>query len=324
MAVNIRFDYYNLKVDKKRKRSTDEGAQYFGRIPLSELCQWVNDYYVDNIESFNDHGITLAEYKYGKKWVKWVNASDDNGKLKLLFTFNDKQVDPRFLTDNADNVLAQPIPSEEHGQRTLLHIVFNPDNNSICVQNVPGFTKDFLIRLIVRLIQKVSPVDYWIATDPVTEVEIPCRPEVEIGSITTDEVLQSIHNGGLRGLVITNNQYQMGDFDVQNHLTSKKTKLTLRADGDSFLNTTRQALIEWANRVTQNVSDFQNPTVSLLVKDLQTGSEVEHEIIDGLIDNFGKKTFLNWDDRNEETHEQIKSEIPKPVTQFFDKMIRQF
>lgn len=324
MATNIRFDYYQLTVDKQRRRSTEQGQQYFGRLSAINICQWVNDYYQSNLTDFGDHGLHLLDFHNGKKWIKWVRSEFTNNKLKLLFTFNDKQIDPRYLADNQDNVLAQPIPNEHFGQRSLLHIVINADTGIICVQNIAGFTKPFLERLVRHLIERVTDQNFWQATDSMTQEPINCKPAVEITNVTTDEILQTVQHGGLRGLTITKNEYDIGSFDQTNHLTSKKTKIIIRADGNSFINTTRDTLLQWANLVAREKSDLDDPTVSLLVKDPQTGSEVEHEIINNLIDGFGKKTYLNWEDRDDETHNNIANELPLPITQFFNLMIERF
>ncbi len=287
MAVRIRFDYYTLTVNKKRKRKASTGQNYFGEISLPDICQMIDDYAQNN--NFGIHGKHIINYYHGKKWVKWVKSELTDNHLKLLLTFNDKEVDPRFLTDNNDAVLAQPIPNEHYGQRTVLHIVIHPTDNSICVQNIQGFTKELLNQLIVKLILLVTDDDYWQAIDPVGGDEIACNPYVELHTQTTDEVLQTIQNGGLRGLVITHSEYQLSRFDRENHLRNLKTQVVIRADSDSFINITRERLLNWANRVTAEKSDLVNPTVSLLVKDPQTQSEVQHQIINGTVDGFAKK-----------------------------------
>lgn len=323
MATNIRFDYYQLTVDKKRKRETQQGNQFFGRIPLSDIVQLIMNY--ANTHHLGEHGLHLLSYAHGKKWIKWVNAELEDNKLKLLFTFNDKQVDPRFLTNSDDNILAQPIPNEEYGQRNLLHIVINPNHSNICVQNIIGFTKEYLQRLFIKLIDLVSDDDIWIVNDPVNpDEEITCKPFVEISNLTTDTVLQTIQNGGLRGLVITQNDYELSGFDRENYLTQQKTQITIRAQSDSFINIARDRLIGWARQVTAEKTNLDNPTISLLVKDPQTGSEVQHEILNNIVEGFSKKVFLNWDDRTEDTTRDVASKIPKPIAQFYATMINGF
>lgn len=323
MANNIRFDYYQITIDRKRQRETQQGNQFFGRIPLSDIVQLIMNY--ANTHHLGEHGLHLLNYAHGKKWIKWVNAELEGNKLKLLFTFNDKQVDPRFLTNSDDNILAQPIPNEEYGQRNLLHIVINPDDNNICVQNIVGFTKEYLQRLFVKLINLVTDDDFWIVNDLVNPTEtIHCKPYVEISNLTTDTVLHTIQNGGLRGLVITQNDYELSRFDRDNHLTQQKTQITIRAEGDSFINIARDRLIGWVRGVTTEKTNLNNPTIALLVKDPQTGSEVQHEILNDIVESFSKKVFLNWSDRTEETTQNVASKIPKPIAQFYATMINGF
>lgn len=261
-----------------------------------------------------------------KKWIKWVNADFDKNKdkLKLLFSFNDKEVDPRLLTDNQDNVLAQPIPNENYGQRTLLHIVISPKHGKICVQNISGFGKERLQKLIIKLLELVANDNIWTATDAVTEKDVLCKPCVEINFATNDTVLSIVNNGGLRGLVITERTIANSKFDKDNHLTQQNTEITIRANPESFIKNTKKTLIGWANKVAKQKSNASNPSISLLIKDPQTQSEVKHEILNGVIDGFSHKCFLNWKDRDEATHSGIGNKIPTPIAQFYAKMIENF
>ncbi len=324
MAINIRFDYFNLKISKERKRKSDQGQQFFGNISLSEFCTWLYDYYTQN--TFGEHGIEVIGYNHRKKWIKWVNADFDQNrdKLKLLFSFNDKEVDPRLLADNQDNVLAQPIPNEDYGLRTLLHIVISPKQDKICVQNITGFGKEKLQKLIIKLLDLVSPDDIWTAINPVDAKDVLCKPCVEINFATTDTVLSIVNNGGLRGLVITKQKLADSKFDKDNHITQQNTEITIRANPKDSVEYTKDTLIDWAKKVTKKKSNLTNPNISLLIKDPQTQSEVKHEILNGVIDGFSHKCFLHWNDRTKITHQQIANEIPTSVAQFYDKMIENF
>ncbi|UZA10111.1 hypothetical protein [Moraxella bovis] len=326
MAINIRFDYFNIKLSKERKRKSEQGQQFFGDINLTDFCAWLHNYYIQKNDTFGEHGIEVISYSHRKKWIKWVNADFDKNKdkLKLLFSFNDKEVDPRLLTDNQDNVLAQPIPNENYGQRTLLHIVISPKHGKICVQNISGFGKERLQKLIIKLLELVANDNIWTATDPVTEKDVLCKPCVEINFATNDTVLSIVNNGGLRGLVITERTIANSKFDKDNHLTQQNTEITIRANPESFIRNTKKTLIGWANKVAKQKSNASNPSISLLIKDPQTQSEVKHEILNGVIDGFSHKCFLNWKDRDEATHSGIGNKTPTPIAQFYAKMIENF
>lgn len=325
MAINIRFDYFCIKLSKQRKRQTEQGQQFFGDIDLSDLCQWLNNYYAQN--TFGDHGIEIIGYNHRKKWIKWVSADFDKSqdKLKLLFSFNDKEVDPRLLTDDQDNVLAQPIPNGNYGQRTLLHIVISPQDGKICVQNITGFDKNKLQKLIIKLLELVSPDDIWTAADPVNEKDVLCKPCVEIDFATTDRVLSIINDGGLRGLVISERKSTSSKFDQDNHLTQQNTDIVIRTNPKSFVKYSLDKLNAWVGRVAKEKSGhINNPNTALLIKDPQTNSEVKYEILNGVIDGFSQKCFLNWGDRTDATREGIASEKPTPIAQFYAKMIENF
>lgn len=322
MAVNIRFDYYNLDIDICRKRSSEQGQQFFGRVDLSDFCIWINNYFKSN--KFGKHGESLINYANDKKWVKWVSSELNKGQLKLLFTFSDKEVDPRLLTDRQDNVLSQPIPSVEYGQRTLLHMVISPKHGKICIQNVVGFTKEYLHRLLSMLLSKVAPSETWQARDPVSEEDIECRGQLVLSVATTDKVLDIIHNGGLRGLMISEKYYGTDRFDSAHHLKQTTTNIMIRADGSQFTKITLGGIADWVNKVVRKKSHLKDPSLALVIQDPDTGSEVKYEILNGVIDGFAQKAFLNWGDRTKKTHEAIAKEIPTPILQFYDTMIKGF
>lgn len=80
MAINIRFDYFNIKLSKERKRKSKQGQQYFGDINLSDFCTWLHDYCTQN--PLGEHGTEIFSYNYHKKWIKWVGADFDKDKIR--------------------------------------------------------------------------------------------------------------------------------------------------------------------------------------------------------------------------------------------------
>src|SRR5699024_7144056 len=129
-----------------------------------------------NTNEFKDHGKHILQYKEGKKWIRWVKIDHDkkNNIYKMLCTFNDTEVDPRLLANISDSVLTQEIPNE-YGQRTLLHLVFKPDQidpsqANVSIQVINGFTKNYIIRLITQLIKLIkSDEGFWKDKDPMTQ-----------------------------------------------------------------------------------------------------------------------------------------------------------
>lgn len=334
MAVNIKFNYYNLSIDKKRARGTDQGPQYFGKIKIDDFCQWLADYQKSNISEFDKHGKHVINYKEGKKWVRWVSLECDkkNGVYKMLCTFNDKEVDPRLLSDKSDSVLTQEIP-EEYGQRTLIHLVFklnqkNPSKANISIQAVTGFTKDYIVRLITQLI-KLTKDDssFWKASDPMTQKDIAVVPYVEMSQVTDESIISAINDGFLRGIVLKERNSDKEKFDIQNHLIEKDLRLTIKVSpNDSFFKQAKeQDIFSWIKRVANKKSEgFEDPTSYLLMKDPQSSSEVLHEFHNDAITGFAKKSYLKWEDREPDTHDKIKQENPTPITQFYAKMIDSF
>ncbi|AKG19269.1 hypothetical protein AAX09_07655 [Moraxella bovoculi] len=323
MAVNIRFDYYTLDINKRRKREPKGLEQlYFGKITLGDFGQWLYSY-SQNVE-LGDHGQFIISYRSHKKWVRWVKAEYQGDYLKLLFTYNDKEVDARMLANQQDGVLVQAIPGEEYGQRTLLHIVIDTKNDKISVQKIEGFTKDYLIRLIKALMDLTAADDTWEVKDPVTNDDIACMPHIQLNHAMSDKVVEIIKDGGLRGIVFSEREDANSKFDFDHHITTANTDIVIRAEGKSFLGHTKDALFGWMSAVEKEKSTLDNPRVSLLIKDPQTGSEVKHEVLNGVIDGFAQKTFLGWDERKPETTQGLSSEKPIPIKQFYDKMIENF
>lgn len=68
MAINIRFDYFNLQISRERKRKSEQGQQFFGDINLTDFCTWLYDYHTKN--TFGEHGIEVISYSHRKKMDK--------------------------------------------------------------------------------------------------------------------------------------------------------------------------------------------------------------------------------------------------------------
>lgn len=56
MAVKIKFDYYHLKIDKKRARMSDQGQNFFGNIPLDDLFKKLANYSTSHSHEFSGNG----------------------------------------------------------------------------------------------------------------------------------------------------------------------------------------------------------------------------------------------------------------------------
>ena len=334
MAVNIKFNYYNLRIDKKRARSTEQGPQFFGNIKVDDFCQRLADYQRANTSKFDKHGKHVIQYKEGKKWIKWVNIEHDkkNGVYKMLCTFNDKEVAPRLLSNSSDSVLTQEIPNE-YGQRTLLHLVFklnqtHPSKANVSIQAVTGFSKDYIIRLLTKLISLTKDdKSFWKASDPMSQKDVSVVPHIEMNQVTDDSIISAINDGFLRGLVLKERNCDKAKFDIKNHLTEKDLRLTIKVSkNDSFFQKAKeQDIFSWIKRVAKKESKgFENPTSYLLMKDPQSSSEVLHEFHNDTITGFAKKAYLKWEDREPATHDKMKQENPVAIIQFYTKMIDSF
>lgn len=334
MAVKIKFDYYHLKIDKRRARMSDQGQVFFGNIPLVELCKKLADYSKAHPNEFTGNGKQLVSLKGGKKWIKWVSTQYDNKEkvYKLLLTYNDIEVDPRILEDKADNVLTQEIP-DQHGQRTLLHIVVKPKSQlneaNICIQNILGLNKDFLLKLLRELINLAYPDEKdWAAVDSMTNKDIKTKPEVELSSVTDNQIIDAVNKGLLRDIYFTERSESPSKFDMSKHLTEERMTLSIKVEKkDSFFKKAKEKdLFEWIKAVRKNKqSNFKGePHTFLIMQDPQTKSEVKHEFLEDSITGFKKKSYLNWEDRETDTHNLLKSEDPEPIPQFFLTMTKNF
>lgn len=331
MSVQIRFDYYHLKIDKNRKRRSDTGRQYFGELSLSDLCQSMLDYHSNKPDEFVGTGKHLFDFKNGNKWVKWINIQEEDGVFKLLFTFNDKQVDPRILEDQQSNVLSQPIP-EMHGQRTLLHIVIKPSKNpkahaNMSVQAVAGVSKECLLRIITHLTLLVSEEDLWVDKDPMTQKEINCKPHAEISPVSSDTIIKAVQDGLLRGVFLTERSDSKSNFDQANYIKETKQTILLRiTQSTQFNGITDTGLRSWIKRVAASKkSAFQgDPNTYLIIKDPKTNSEIQHEVLNNTIMGFTKKEYLKWEDREPITTKKLRQETPDSIPQFYKIMIEGF
>lgn len=334
MAIKIKFDYYHLKIDKRRARVSDQGQIFFGNIPLDELSKKLADYSKNNANEFSGNGKQIVALKDGKKWFKWVGIEYDSKEkvYKLLLTYNDVEVDPRILEDGADNVLTQEIP-DQHGQRTLLHIVIKPNSQlnkaNICIQNILGLNKDFLLRLFRELITLAYPnKEDWAAVDSMTSNNIKTKPEVELSSVTDNKIIDAVNKGLLRDIFFTERSESPNKFDTSHHLIEEKMTLSIKVEkGDSFFKKAKEKdLFEWIKSVRKSKqSKFKGePHTFLIVQDPQTKSDIKHEFLEDSITGFKKKAYLNWEDREANTHNLLKSEDPKPIPQFFLTMTKNF
>ena len=333
MAILTRFDYSNLKVDKilKRRPSNWSGATFFGGIEASTICSRLMTYHKKHIDEFEDGGKMLTELNSGKKWIRWLDISSEEGYCKLLFSFNDQQVDDRIIEDKEVNRLAQRIP-DTHGQRTVLHVIIKTEECSIsssnlCVQHIPGMTKRHIKLLFESLLQlfEIEDPEFWKESDSVTESEVTCKPHIEIKAVTSDDIIDAINNGLLRGVQFVERKKSNEEFDIENKLKQSTKILQFRLDNNEQLfkgsNTFKSAL-NWVNRIREHNSDeFQDtPRSYLIIKHPQTGAEINREISEGVLDGFTKREYIEYEDRELDTIKQINSQEPVEVTQFFQKM----
>lgn len=334
MAVKIKFDYYHLRIDKRRARTSDQGQVFFGNIALIELCKKLADYSKAHPAEFTGNGKQLVSLKGGKKWIKWVSTQYDNKEkvYKLLLTYNDIEVDPRILEDKADNVLTQEIP-DQHGQRTLLHVVIKPNSQlneaNICIQNILGLNKDFLLRLLRELINLAYPDEKdWAAIDSMTNKHIKTRAEVELSSVTDNQIIDAVNKGLLRDIFFAERSESPNKFDMSKHLTEEKVTLSIKVErDDSFFKKAKEKdVFAWIKAVRKNKrSKFKGePHTFLIIQDPQTKSEVKHEFLEDSITGFKKKAYLSWEDREADTHNLLKSENPEHIPQFFLTMTKNF
>ncbi|UOH20440.1 hypothetical protein [Acinetobacter sp. NyZ410] len=332
MAVNIRFDYYHLRADKSRLRRKDNAQYFFGEISILDFCQKLESYLTLNKKDFNIHGKIIKEFNSGKKWIKWVSIDKIKDGYKLLFTFNDLEVDPRILENAKNNVLTQKIP-KEHGLRTLLHVIIktNPvskTESNLCVQAVAGMSFKFLPALITELFNLIYPDNFWSAKDPMSQENIKCKPQVDISAVTTSSIIEAVNRGLLQSITLVEETKVTQSFD-QNSVLKKQTKsvgITVE-DNHSFLSKlTPITFKKWLDQTKNNYKkEFSSsPKTYLMIKNLHNDSETKYEFIDDVTLGLTKRAYLNWADRDINTINGLESEQPNSIRQCFAIMQSNF
>ncbi|EMH8643249.1 hypothetical protein RGM02_003748, partial [Acinetobacter baumannii] len=276
MAVNIRFDYYHFRADKSRFRRKEDAQFFFGEILTLDFCQKLETYFNFNRSEFGSNGKLIKEFNSGKKWIKWVSIDKIKDGYKLLFTFNDLEVDPRILENTKNNVLTQKIP-KEHGLRTLLHVIIKTKpvqktEANLCIQLVPGMSQKFIPALLTELFYLTYDSSFWFATDPMTQEEIKCKPLVEVTSVTTSSIIEAVNRGLLQSIILVEQTKVTQSFD-QNSVLKDQTKslgITIE-DNHSFLSKlTPESLKKWLNRTKSNYKNefTTDPKTYLMIKNL--------------------------------------------------------
>ncbi|WP_336955027.1 hypothetical protein [Acinetobacter johnsonii] len=332
MAVNIRFDYYHLRADKSRVRRKEDAQYFFGEISTLDFCQKLESYFNINKSEFGTNGKIIKDFNSGKKWIKWISIEKIKEGYKLLFTFNDLEVDPRILENAKNNVLTQKIP-KAHGLRTLLHIVIktkpvSKTEANLCVQLVSGMSQKFIPALMTELFSLTYDPEFWVATDPMTQEEIKCKPLVGVTSVTTSSILEAVNRGLLQSIVLVEQTKVTHTFD-QNSVLKDQTKslgITVE-DNHSFLSKlTPDSLKGWLNKTKSNYkNEFKaDPKTYLMIRNLHNNSETKYEYVDDVTLGLTKRAYLNWADRDINTINGLESEQPKPIVQCFAIMQANF
>ncbi|MCM1959012.1 hypothetical protein NCZ17_06460 [Acinetobacter modestus] len=332
MSVNIRFDFYHLRADKSRLRRKDNSKFFFGEITKQDICQKLDKFYKTNSADFTDNGKIIKEFSHGKKWIKWVSIEKYQDFYKLLFTFNDIEVDPRVLESVSNSVLTQKIP-EKHGLRTLLHIVINtnpvnPNEANLCVQSVQGMSYKFLPSLFSELLLLVYEDKFWIDADPMTQEEVNLKPHIEISSVTTSSIINAVNQGLLKGISLVEESNITSAFDQNNVMKNKIKTLNISIDDhSSFLsNITPTGLKNWLDSTKSNCrGEFStDPKVYLMLKNQHNSGETKYEFVDDVTMGLTKRAYLNWEDRDINTINGLVSEKPLPIKQCFAIMLSNF
>lgn len=332
MAVNIRFDYFNLKIDKSRLRRKENAQFFFGEIPASKFCQDLESYFKKNKLNSIDNGRLIKEYNSGKKWIKWVSIDKYQDSYKLLFTFNDLEVDPRILESMSNDVLTQKIP-DKHGLRTLLHIVITTkpvakNEANICIQSVQGMSFKFLPALFAELLYIIYDDIFWTANDSMSQEEIKCKPHVEISSVTTGSIIQAVNQGLLQSIVLVEETKVTKAFDQNSVMKNKTKNLSIEIeDSSSFLRkVSPNGFMKWISTTKANFKDEfdADPRVFLMLKNQHNKSETKFEYVDDVMMGLTKRAYLNWGDRDINTINSLVSETPKSISQCFTIMIANF
>ncbi|MDO7243402.1 hypothetical protein Q5M44_02490 [Acinetobacter pittii] len=331
MAINIRFDYYHLRADKSRMRRTD-GQYFFGQISMIKMCEKLEFFFNANPKKFEDNTVLLKKFKRGKKWIKWVSLEKHATYYKLLFTFNDCEVDPRIVENLKNNVLAQVVP-DEHGVRSLLHIVIKTDvtdknEANLCVQSVAGMHQNYLQAIFIELLNLTQDPDYWVVNDPMTESDIQCKPHIEIASVTTSSIIEAVNKGFLREIEFVEKAEVSESFDEHNVLGKKVKNLSFTIeDKTSFMG--KISSLSFGkfinNLLEKNKDDFEaKPKIYLMLKNNHNNGETKYEYLDDVMSGLTKRVYLNWEDRDIETIKKLESTSPKAIGQCYDIMLSNF
>jgi hypothetical protein len=332
MAVNIRFDYYHLRADKTRVRRKEDTQFFFGQISTLDFCQKLESYFSANKATFGTNGKIIKEFNTGKKWIKWISIDKIKDGYKLLFTFNDLEVDPRILENAKNNVLTQKIP-KEHGLRTLLHMVIktkpvSKTEANLCIQLVSGMSQKFIPALLTELFTLTYDSNFWVAADPMTQEEIKCKPLVDVTSVTTSSIIEAVNRGLLQSIILVEQTKVTHSFD-QNSVLKDQTKslgITVE-DNHSFLSKLKpDSLKGWLEKTKSNYkNEFKaEPKTYLMIKNLHNNSETKYEYVDDVTLGLTKRAYLNWADRDINTINGLESEQPKPIVQCFAIMQSSF
>ncbi|WP_312087531.1 hypothetical protein [Acinetobacter variabilis] len=325
MAINIRFDYSHFRADRTRVRRKEDAQYFFGEIPTLDFCQKLESYYNLNRSAFGTNGKIIKEFNSGKKWIKWVSIDKIKEGYKLLFTFNDLEVDPRILENTKNNVLTQKIP-KEHGLRTLLHVIIktkpvSKTEANLCVQLVPGMSQKFIPALFAELFSLTYDSQFWIATDPMTQDEIKCKPQVNVTPVTTSSIIEAVNKGLLQSIVLVEQTKVTQSFDQHSVLKDQTKSLGITiSNNSSFLSKlTPNTLKNWLENTKQNYkSEFKaDPKTYLMIRNQHNKGETKYEYIDDVTLGLTKRAYLNWEDRDINTINGLESKEPKPITQCF-------
>ncbi|MEC5211324.1 hypothetical protein RCH20_002407 [Psychrobacter sp. PL15] len=344
MSKNTRFDYYCLNVNKKRKSRKKQGQIQFGLISSEKIFSELQSYYKNNIALFNSQkkteGMLLRKFHNDKKWVRWISIEKQDGYYKLLLCFYDSEVDDRIVENIGASRIKQKIP-DAHGLRTLVHIVVKADSSekmrtapNICIQSVIGLTRPCIKSIIAELLALIDSDLDLLQSDAMTEEDIECFPNISFNVVTTDTVLDDIKKGLLNGVLLTGTKSSDAESDVKRNFdsvlqigeTTASITVKIEKNTTAWEKITESKIFKLAeNLKKENEESFdKTPTTYLLIKNEDTGSEIKHEILDGVLDGFAKRTYLKWEERDLNTHSKMNLESPEPVKQFYDEMINNF
>jgi len=331
MAVNIRFDYFNLRADKERFRRTD-GQHYFGKISMEKFCNKLCDYFNSHSDDFKKNEVLIKKFKNGKKWIKWISIEKHSDFYKLLFTFNDCEVDPRIVESLQNSVLAQVVP-EEHGVRSLLHIIIKTDVHSeheanFCVQSIMGLHQNYIKGILVELFKLAFEPEFWIVKDPVEEKEINCKPYIEISAVTTSSIIEAVNKGLLREIEFFEREEVSKSFDENNVLGKKTKNISFTIDDKtSFMSKLNPNQLRGfiGDLYKKNKDDFEGaPKVFLMLKNSHNKGETRYEYSDDVTSGLTKRVYLNWEDRDINTIKSLESTKITAIPQCYDIMLEGF